>query len=137
MESYKITDLHIGQKKEKEFYVSEEMGRKFAEVCGDFNPVHFDDAFAEKTVFGKKIVHGMLVGSFISGVIGNEFPGNGSIYMKQELKFVKPVYYGDKVRVCVEVSEIDTVKSRVELHTDCYNQLDEMVISGVALVMMK
>lgn len=136
MRNYSISDLQIGQSVEKEFLVTEEMGQRFAELSNDYNPVHLNQEYAEKTVFKGKIAHGMLISSFISGVIGNDFPGGGSIYMSQDLKFVKPVRYGDTIKVCVEILEINIDKLRVTLQTDCFNQKDEKVISGTALVMM-
>ena len=84
----KIEELYVGQTYLKKFHVKEEMGQKFAELSGDFNPIHLDGEFAKDSRFNGKIAHGMLVASFISGVIGNDFPGQGSIYMKQELKFI-------------------------------------------------
>lgn len=133
---YHIKELKIGQNVEKEFLVTEEMGKKFAELSNDFNPVHVNQEYAEKTMFKGKIAHGMLIGSFISGVIGNDFPGEGTIYMKQDLKFVKPVRYGDSIRVRVEVVEINMDQSRVELQTNCYNQKNEKVVDGTALVLL-
>lgn len=136
MEGRRIEDLRIGQGAEREFLVTEDMGRKFAGLTGDFNPLHLDGEYAGQTAFKGKIAHGMLVAGFISGVIGNDFPGKGSIYMKQDLSFLRPVRYGDVIRVRVEAAGIDDAESRVELKTDCYNGRGEKVISGTALVML-
>ena len=137
MKSYSIHDLNTGDRFEKIFDIEEQMGEKFAELSQDFNPIHLNQDYAEKTMFQGKIAHGMLVASFISGVIGNDFPGEGTIYLKQDLKFVSPVRYGDKIRVCVEVSEIEIERARVTLQTDCYNQNNEKVIAGTALVKVR
>lgn len=137
MAHYSIKDLKIGQGVERKFCVEEEMGKQFAELSKDFNPIHLDEQYAKNTRFRGKIAHGMLVGSFISGVIGNEFPGEGSIYMKQDFKFVKPVRYGDTIKVCITVSDIKLEKLQVELQTDCYNQKEEKVLTGKALVMVE
>ena len=134
MHSYTMNELSVGQKTEKEFTVTEETGRCFAEVSTDKNPIHLDEEYAEKTRFGKKIAHGMLMGSYISSLIGMELPGEGCIYMKQELTFLKPVYYGDTVRVEIVVTQLQTEKKRAVLSTNCYNQKNEQVIAGTALV---
>lgn len=134
---YRFKDLQIGQGVKRDFPVTEEMGQKFAELSGDFNPIHLDESYAEKTMFKGKIAHGILVGGFISGVLGNDFPGEGTIYLKQDMKFVRPVRYGDTVQVRVTITDKDENKSRLELSTDCYNQNEELVVSGNALVMLK
>ncbi len=136
MTKYSIRNLEVGQGVEKKFFIDEELGKKFAEISGDFNPVHLNDDYAKKTMFRGKIAHGMLLGSFISGILGNEFPGEGTIYLKQDFSFLKPVRYGDCIKICVVVNSIDEEKSRVELQTDCYNQKGEKVLLGKALVML-
>ena len=137
MQSLSIKELFVGQKAEKEFLVTEETGVAFAEVSQDKNPLHLDAEYAEKTRFGKKIAHGMLMGGYISSMIGMELPGEGSIYMKQELTFLRPVYYGDRIRVEITVSELQMEKKRAVLSTNCYNQNGEQVIAGSALVKPK
>ena len=74
------------------------------------------------------------MGGYISSLIGMELPGEGTIYMKQELTFLRPVYYGDKIRVEITVSELQTEKKRAVLSTNCYNQNGEQVVAGKALV---
>lgn len=132
-----MKELSVGQRAEKEFPVTERLGELFAEVSQDRNPLHLDEKYAETTRFGKKIAHGMLMGSYISSMIGMELPGEGSIYMKQELTFLRPVYYGDVIRVEITVSELQPEKKRAVLSTNCYNQKGEQVIAGSALVKPK
>src|SRR5476649_1967514 len=71
----------------------------FARVSGDDNPVHLDEAYAASTRFKKRIAHGMLTASYISALLGSRFPGRGTIYLKQELAFLRPVYLGDTIEV--------------------------------------
>lgn len=134
---YRFKDLQIGQGVVREFPVTEQMGQQFAQLSGDFNPIHFDEDYAGKTMFEGKIAHGMLVGGFISGVLGNDFPGEGTIYLKQDLKFLRPVRYGDTIQVRVTIAEKDEDRFRLKLSTDCYNQKEELVVEGMALVMLK
>jgi len=128
-------DFKVGEFYEKIYYVTEDMGRQFASVSGDYNPIHLNEEVAQKTRFGKKVVHGMLLGSYISGIIGNEFPGNGSVYLKQELDFRKPIFYDSKVKIKIEVLEVDLKKQRLLLGTQCFDCEDNMLIDGKALIL--
>lgn len=79
----------------------------------------------------------MLVASFISGVLGNDFPGTGTVYLEQKLEFVRPVHYGDEISVIVTVTEINKETREVKLSTVCRNQLGKNVIEGYAKVLKK
>ena len=87
----------------------------FSELTGDFNPVHLDELEAKKSIFGERIVHGMLSASYISTVIAMHLPGAGSIYLEQNIKFLMPVKIGDKITAHVKVLEINN--SVYTLHT--------------------
>jgi 3-hydroxybutyryl-CoA dehydratase len=106
----------------------------FALVSGDHNPIHLDAEYAEKSLFGKRIAHGFLIGSLISAVLGNDMPGPGSIYLGQTLKFLAPIHIGDTVTVTVKVVELREDKRIITLHTDCTNQNGTLVLSGEAIV---
>lgn len=134
MKSFSMKELLVGQSVEKEFLITEEIGRAFAKVSQDENPLHLQEDYAKKTPFGRRIAHGMLLGSYISAMLGMELPGEGTIYMKQELTFLKPVYYGDTIRVKIEVTKLEPEKKRAVLSTSCYNQKSEQVLAGSALV---
>lgn len=118
----------------KRSFSSEEVER-FSELSGDRNPLHLEETYAAKTIFKKRVVHGSLVNSLFSNLLGNHLPGEGTIYCKQDSKFLKPVYIGDEITAIVEVVEIDADKNRVFLDTSAYNQHGEKVIAGKALVL--
>lgn len=107
----------------------------FAELTGDRNPIHTDDDSAKKSVFGRRIAHGLYVGSMIGEVIGTVLPGKDTIYMEQTFRFLKPVYIGDvcEANVCVEKA-IKPEKGIYKLDTKVFNQNGEMVIAGYAVV---
>lgn len=107
----------------------------FAGVSGDFNPAHLNAVEAERGMFGRRIAHGMLSAGFISTVLGTQLPGPGTIYMGQELRFLKPVFIGDTVTAICTVVERNEEKNRLKLETVVKNQNDETVITGVATVM--
>ena len=134
MNSYSMTDLSVGQTVTREYRITESEVRAFADASGDHNPLHLDENYAQGTRFGRRIAHGMLLGSYISALIGMELPGEGTIYMKQELNFLRPVYYGDIIRVEIRVAELIQEKKRAVLSTNCYNQENEQVIVGTAMV---
>jgi 3-hydroxybutyryl-CoA dehydratase len=110
-------DIAVGQSAERSFSVTDARVRAFAEVSGDHNPVHLDEAYAAKTMFKGRVAHGMLLGGFISAVLGDALPGPGSIYLDQTLEFLHPVRIGDEVTVRVTVTHAE--RTRVQLRTLC------------------
>jgi len=128
-------EIKVGDTYTKDFIVTDEKVRTFAEISGDDNPLHVNDEFASKTRFGKRIAHGILITSFISKVIGRDFPGDGTIYVSQQVKFKRPVFIGDKVTVKIEVLEKNDSKKRITLSTDVYNEENKKVIEGNAEIM--
>jgi 3-hydroxybutyryl-CoA dehydratase len=133
----RIGEIHVGDSAEMAKTVTESDVAQFADVTGDFNPVHIDAVAAEKSIFGGRIAHGILSAGFISAVLAMRLPGPGSIYLSQTLRFTKPVRIGDTVTARVEVLEVIPAKRRIRLATVCRNQRDEMVVEGEALVMME
>ena len=135
MTSYTMDELKIGQSASYTKTITESDVKLFAELSGDSNPVHLDDDFAKNTIFKGRIAHGMLCGSLISTVLGMYLPGPGSIYLKQELKFMAPVYFGDTLTATCSVKEKVVEKNRVILDCKVTNQNDVVVISGEATIM--
>jgi len=111
--------------------------RAFAELSGDFNPVHIDDEFARTTRFGRRIAHGMLGASLISTVLGTKLPGQGAIYLSQTLQFLAPIFPGDTVTAKATVTKIKEGKPIVTLETVCENQRGESLIRGEAVVLVE
>ena len=85
-------DLEIGQAHETVHTIRDEDITKFAEVSGDYNPLHMDDEYAAQTPFGQRIAHGALTASYISGILGNNLPGPGAIFTGLSMRFRRPVY---------------------------------------------
>ncbi len=107
--------------------------RAFAEASGDFNPLHIDEDYARKSIFGRRVAHGILTAAIISTVLGGEIPGVGTIFVELHIKFLKPVFLGDTVTAHATVSEIINPK-RVRLLVACTNQRSEDVGLGNAVV---
>ncbi len=134
MKTHYLDELSLGQSAQMVRTVTEADIVQFAEVSGDNNPVHLDEAFAAQTPFKTRIAHGMLSAAYISAVIGTQLPGPGTIYMQQALRFKRPVMIGDEVTTVATITEIDPVKGRVSLDTVCLVG-GKPVIEGEALVM--
>jgi len=129
-----IEDLEIGMSRQVVKTIEDYDIRLFADISTDRNPVHLDEVYAQETIFGGRIAHGMLTASLISAVIGEQLPGHGTVYMGQTLKFLAPVRPGDEVTARVTVREIDYAKRRVTL--DCVCLVGEKaVLKGEALVL--
>ena len=128
-------NLKIGDTFTVSTEVTDELIRKFADVSGDYNPIHLDDEFAAGTRFGKRIAHGMLSASFISAVLGFRMTEQKIVYLSQSLKFVAPVYIGDTVTARATVTAIREDKPIVTIETTCENQRGETLITGEAKIM--
>lgn len=129
-----FNELRIGQKASVQKTFTAADVTAFAGISLDVNPIHMSDKYAESTVFGKRIVHGILTSGLISAVLANKLPGPGTIYLGQELRFTRPVYLGDDITAEVEIVELREDKKIVKLNTTCYNQDGKVVISGLATV---
>lgn len=134
LENRTYEELSVGDTASVTHLVSERDLILFATVSGDVNPVHLDEEFAAATPFGGRIAHGMLSGALISAAIACELPGPGSIYIGQELSFLRPVRLGDDIRIELEILE-KLPKNRVRIATRVVNQEGKKVVDGTATVM--
>ncbi len=129
-------ELKVGDTFSTDRLVTDELIKKFADVSGDFNPIHLDEDVAKKTRFGKRIAHGMLSGAFISAVLGYEFSQRNIVYLSQTLKFTAPVFIDDTVTATATVTNIREDKPIVTLETVCTNQNGDVLVKGEAAVMI-
>jgi 3-hydroxybutyryl-CoA dehydratase len=127
-------DLRIGQGASLLRTVTQADVIAFAEVSGDHNPVHLDEAYAAQTAFKTRIAHGMLSASYISALLGTRLPGPGAIYLSQTLHFRRPVRLGVTVEARVEVTALDAAKGRVTLDCACSVE-GKPVLEGEAIVL--
>jgi len=125
--------LAVGDKGAFTKTISENDVFAFADISGDFNPLHIDEEYAKRSVFGRRIAHGILTAGIISTVLGAEIPGLGTIFVELHIKFLKPVFLGDTVTATATVMEIVNPK-RVRMMVACLNQQGEDVAVGNALV---
>ena len=135
VQQYFLEDLEVGMRAEYAREVTQDMIECFAEVSGDFNPLHLDEDYARGTMFKGRIAHGILSAGFISKVFGRVMPGKGSVYISQTLRFLGPVRIGDTVVTTVEVTAIDPAKRRVAFKSRC-KVGSTVVIDGDALILV-
>jgi 3-hydroxybutyryl-CoA dehydratase len=127
------TTLQVGDKGTFTKQLSEYDVFQFADASGDFNPLHVDEEYARRSVFGKRIAHGILTAGIISTVLGGEIPGLGTIFVELHIRFLKPVYLGDTITANAIVTDIVNPK-RVRLMVACVNQDGVDVAIGNAVV---
>jgi len=125
-----IEEFQVGDKFEKDYSVSYEMVKKFAEISGDWNPAHHDAEYAANTVFKKQIAHGMISVAQFSGIFGMDMPGLGAIWMNQSAKFLAPVYLDQPYKAVVEVKEVNTERNVVVFDTYCMDAEGKKVVEG-------
>jgi len=130
--SLSLADLKIGDQARMTKAFSAEDVAGFARLTGDTNPVHLDETYAKTTVFGTRIVHGMLVGSLFGTLFGTVMPGLGTIYVFQSLKFIRPVHLGEPVTATVTLKEILWEKKRAVFDCTAVNASGETVLVGEA-----
>ena len=132
----KYEEIAIGDCESVTVVVSDDKVVQFADITGDENPIHLNEDYARKSVFGERIAHGLLTAGLISAVLGTKLPGPGAVYISQNLKFMAPVKIGDKVTAIVEVVGKKDDKKRVTLKTNCFNNEGKAVIIGEAVMLV-
>lgn len=108
----------------------------FSRLSGDTNPIHLDENYARETRFQGRILHGMLVASLISSVLGTKLPGPGTIYLSQQLSFRAPAKVGERLTAKVRVTDWDKAKGRIILATEVTNEGKIPLIVGEAKLVL-
>lgn len=130
------TNFEVGSEHRHTFTITQQQVEAFAEVSGDKNPIHLDETFAASTRFGKRIIHGIFGASIISYVMGMKFPGPGSVYLKQNLEFKRPMYPDTEYEGVFVVKNIDD-KKRATIQTNIFDKATGKICTeGEALIML-
>ncbi len=127
-------NISIGNEYSYEFVFNQNDVINFAKASGDDNPIHLDDEYAKTTIFEKRILHGFLGGSVFSKVFGTLFPGNGTIYLKQNMSFYKPMFIETNYVAKFKVIEVNSEKNRATVRTEIFDSNNELIIGGEALI---
>lgn len=127
-------NINFGSEYSYEFMFDQNDVINFANATGDDNPIHLDDEYAKTTIFGKRILHGFLGGSVFSKVFGTLFPGNGTIYLKQNMSFFKPMFVETNYVAKFTIIEVSSEKNRATVRTEIFDSNNELIIGGEALI---
>ena len=121
-----------GQRATRSLTLGPEKVRAFAELTGDYNPLHFDEAFAARTRFGKLVVQGGLTTGLLHALVAMDMPGPGTVFLSQNWKFTAPVYIGDTITAEAEVLSVHATKPVTQLRIMVRRQTGEVVLDGEA-----
>ena len=123
--------MEIGQSYSEKVKISEADVRAFADLSKDFNPLHLDCEYARTTIFERPICHGALVTASFSKILATNLPGPGTVYLSQESRFQKPIFWDEEFHVVVTVTEA-LGRDRFKLHTQVMKQDGSLAVDGIA-----
>lgn len=126
-------EIRVGDQARRTSLISEDIVSRFSALIGDTDSFHVSDEAAARTVFQKRIAHGIHLATFISTLVGQELPGFGTIYCSQTYAFKKPVYLGETIETEVTVLE-KLPHKRLRMSTVIRNSKDELVLDGIAVI---
>jgi acyl dehydratase len=133
---YSFNEIKIGLEHHFEISIDEKLEGDFAKISGDFNPLHMDEQYAKKTKFGKRVCHGMLLGSFFSRLVGMYLPGKNALYFSQNLNFVEPCFIGDIVIVKGKIINKSESTKMIKIETTIKNNTGKLLVEGIAQVLV-
>lgn len=128
-------EVKIGKEVEYRRVFSAQEVATFATVSEDNNPIHLDEAYAAASIFGKRVVHGILLTSMFSKIFGTIYPGNGGIYLAQNSKFLKPIFVDEEVVSKVTLIEYDEATRKSLFKTECFNHAGKLAVVGEAKIL--
>ena len=125
-------ELYEGQKTERSMYVGPEQVEMYAQLTGDRNPLHFDEAFAAGTKFGRLVAQGGITTGLLHALVAMDVPGPGTVFLNQNWQFTAPVFIGDTITAEVEVLKVHDTKPVTHLGIRVTRQDGETVLEGEA-----
>jgi acyl dehydratase len=125
-------EINVGDRASRSLKLTEEHVKGFAELSGDYNPLHFDQVFAEGTPFGRLVVQGGLTTGLLHALVAMDLPGPGTVFMSQDWKFTAPVFIGDTITAEAEVLSVHESKPVTNLAMTVRRQDGEVVLEGQA-----
>jgi acyl dehydratase len=127
-----MTKPTAGQRAERSLTLTAAHVKTFAELSGDYNPLHFDDAFVSKTKFGRLVVQGGLTTGLLHALVAMDMPGPGTVFLSQNWKFTAPVFIDDTITAAAEVVSVHPSKPVTQLAIKVTRQTGEVVLEGEA-----
>tara|TARA_Y100000590_G_scaffold463122_1_gene629064 strand:- start:29074 stop:29505 length:432 start_codon:yes stop_codon:yes gene_type:complete len=129
--------IDIGLKNEFNLTISQSLVDDFAKLSGDLSPLHTDDEYAKSTKFQKKLVHGMLLASFLSRMVGMYLPGKHALYASQSLEFQNPCFVGDIINVSSIVTDKSESTKIIKIESTITNQKNQILLSGTGRIIVR
>ena len=134
MKQKSFDDFREGDVFSKKFKITDKMVTEYAYLVGDKNPIHLDPSYASKSIFGQRVAHGTLLSGLISSLLGMEFPGEGTILLSQKVKFLKPVFINDEIKMTLTLFKKEVGKNFLIIDTSCFKDDNFQVLEGTATV---
>ena len=125
---YTFDEIKIGQSKKFQVIITESMVNDFAKISGDFSPIHMDEEYAKSTTFKKRVVHGMLLASFLSRIDGMYLPGKHALYFSQNIEFRNPCFIGDILTIESVVIDKSISTKILKIESKIMNQKNEILL---------
>lgn len=129
--------IKIGQTKEFQVIITESLVNDFAKLSGDYNPIHINEDYAKLTKFKGRVVHGMLLASFLSRMVGMYLPGKHALYASQSLEFPNPCFINDKIIVSSIVINKSESTRIVKIESKITNNKNEILLNGVGKIIVR
>ena len=133
---YTFDEIDIGLTKEFQITITESMVNNFANISGDFSPIHIDEEYAKSTIFQKRIVHGMLL-AFLSRMQGMYLPGKHALYFSQNLEFRNPCFINDKIKISSIVVDKSESTKILKIESKITNQNNKLLLHGIGKVIVR
>jgi acyl dehydratase len=137
LSKYTFDEIEIGLTKQFQITITESMVNNFAKLTGDFSPIHMDEDYASTTTFQKRVVHGMLLASFLSKIDGMYLPGKHALYFSQSLDFRHPCFLGDTITISSVVIDKSSSTKILKIESKITNQDGKILLSGIGRVIVR
>jgi acyl dehydratase len=137
LSKYTFDEIEIGLTKQFQITITESMVNNFAKLTGDFSPIHMDEDYASTTTFQKRVVHGMLLASFLSKIDGMYLPGKHALYFSQSLDFRHPCFLGDTITISSVVIDKSLSTKILKIESKITNQDGKILLSGIGRVIVR
>ena len=137
LSKYTFDEIEIGLTKQFQITITESMVDDFAKLTGDFSPIHMDEDYASTTTFQKRVVHGMLLASFLAKIDGMYLPGKHALYFSQSLDFRHPCFLGDTITISSVVIDKSSSTKILKIESKITNQDGKILLSGIGRVIVR
>ena len=129
--------IKIGYNKEFQVVITESLVNDFAKITGDFSPIHINEDFAKSKKFKGRVVHGMLLASFLSQMVGMYLPGKHAIYLSQSLEFHNPCFINDKITISSVITDKSEATKIIKINSEIINEKNEILLNGTGKIIVR